>query len=313
MKTVIVIPTIREANLQRLLAQWAKEFSGHHIIVVEDNPIKTFQVAKTTDITHYSWKEIDQELRERSWIIPRRTDCVRSFGFYKAYQMKPDMVITLDDDCYPDHEKFLEIHRNALQQEHYTEWFQHYPGLRVRGVPYQLETVPTVLNIGLWSHIPDLDAKTQLDNPEYRSMRYEFNYPTPKGYFAPVCGMNLAFKPEIIPAFYFLLMGQKYEYDRFGDIWAGIFLKKICDHLGFIISGGEPYVRHERASDPYVNLEKEKPGLEINERLWEDIKKMQLEGKNFKECYLSLARQLPEYSLYWKNLKEAMHIWANLF
>jgi len=313
MKTIIVIPSIRDKNLRLWKKKWSEKLNGCPVIVIEDNPERTFELSFDKNFFHYSWEEIDQELGERSWIIPRRTDCIRSFGFYKAYQMKPDMIVTLDDDCYPDHERFLETHWNALQQKHCTEWFQHYPGLRVRGVPYQLEKAPTVLNIGLWSHIPDLDAKTQLTNPKYRSVRYEFNYPAPRGYFVPVCGMNLAFKPEIIPAFYFLLMGQKYEYDRFGDIWAGIFLKKICDHLGFIISGGEPYVRHERASDPYVNLEKEKPGLEINERLWEDIKKMQLEGKNFKECYLSLARQLPEYSPYWKKLKEAMHIWTNLF
>lgn len=313
MKTVIVIPSIRDENLRLWKKRWSGKLNGCPVIVIEDNPERTFELSFDKNFFHYSWKEIDQELGEHSWIIPRRTDCIRSFGFYKAYQMRPDMVVTLDDDCYPDHERFSEIHWNALQQKHYTEWFQHHPGLRVRGVPYQLKKAPTVLNIGLWSHIPDLDAKTQLANPEYRSARYEFNYPAPKGYFVPVCGMNLAFRPEIIPAFYFLLMGQEYEYDRFGDIWAGLFLKKICDHLGFIISGGEPYVRHERASDPHINLEKEKPGIEINECLWKDVKKMQLEGINFKECYLSLACQLPEYSPYWKKLKEAMHIWADLF
>src|SRR3989344_4987289 len=107
MKATIVIPTTREDNFLLWLEKWKSEFAGHHVIAVEDNPQKTFAVPVAENISHYSWEDIDKELGERSWIIPRRTDCVRSFGFYKAWQMKPDMVVTLDDDCYPDHERFF--------------------------------------------------------------------------------------------------------------------------------------------------------------------------------------------------------------
>lgn len=313
MKVVIVIPTIREEHFKTWLDRWEKEFEGHAIIVVEDNPSKTFSIPRGKNVLHYSWQEIDGELKDKAWIIPRRTDCVRSFGFYKAYQMQPDMVVTLDDDCYPDHEKFLKLHWRALSETHPADWFQHFPGIRVRGVPYELERLRTVLNIGLWSNIPDLDARTQLENAEYRAVRADFSIAAPRGYFVPVCGMNLAFRPEVIPALYFLLMGRGYECDRFGDIWSGIFLKEICDHLGFQISGGRPYVRHERASDPHVNFEKEKNGLLMNERLWKDVRAMNLCGRTVKDCYVSLADQLPVYSPYWARIKEAMRVWAGLF
>src|SRR5438093_13018438 len=114
MKIVIVIPTIREECFKDWLHRWAEELGNHTILVVEDNPTKSFSVPSRQNIFHYSWKEIDDELKDKAWIIPRRTDCVRSFGFYKAYQMQPDMIMTLDDDCYPDHKKFLELHWRAL-------------------------------------------------------------------------------------------------------------------------------------------------------------------------------------------------------
>ena len=312
MKAAIVIPSIREVNSKKWIAAWKNEFNEHHIIVIEDNPAKSFQI-KESNISHFSWEEIDRELGNKSWIIPRRTDCVRSFGFLKALEQKPDMIVTLDDDCLPDDTNFLALHWQALQKEHPPEWFQHSYGLRVRGLPYNLETIPTVLNMGLWSNIPDLDAKTQLESPDFRTVSSRFNHPVPKGYFAPLSGMNVAFKPEIVSAYYFLLMGEGHEYDRFGDIWAGIFLKKICDHLGFVISGGIPYVRHERASDPLINAKKEEPGLLIHEKLWRDVRDMRIEGSSFKECYISLAQQIPEYSGYWKKLKEAMQTWAGLY
>lgn len=105
--------------------------------------------------------------------------------------------------------------------------------------------------------------------------------------------MNLAFKPEIIPAPYFLLMGHGYEFDRFGDIWSGIILKKICDHLGYAITSGEPVVHHRRASNVWANLRKEDPGLEVNEEFWRVIDKVCLSGKTFVECYQEIARSLP--------------------
>ncbi len=128
-----------------------------------------------------------------------------------------------------------------------------------------------------------------------------------------MCGMNLAFKPEIIPAPYFLLMGHGYEFDRFGDIWSGIILKKICDHLGYAITSGEPVVHHRRASNVWANLRKEDPGLEVNEEFWRVIDKVCLSGKTFVECYQEIARSLPLEGEYWSKLQEAMLAWTQLF
>lgn len=117
---------------------------------------------------------------------------------------------------------------------------------------------------------------------------------------------------------YFLLMGQdeegkRFDYDRFGDIWCGIFAKKIADHLGYRISSGKPVIYHARASNKYKNLVKEARGIEINEFLWQDIFEIKLTKTTIKDCYIELAQKMPKYSPYWKKLSKAMIIWANLF
>src|SRR5713226_3359616 len=100
MKAAIVVPTIRESCVTEFLASWRNEFAAHLVIVVEDNPEKTFDISGP-NIRHFCWADIDRELGSSSWIIPRRTDCVRSFGYYQAHASGVDMIVTLDDDCYP--------------------------------------------------------------------------------------------------------------------------------------------------------------------------------------------------------------------
>src|SRR5690349_12003297 len=57
-------------------------------------------------------------------------------------------------------------------------------------------------------------------------------------------------------------------WDRFGDIWLGINLKRHMDEFGWAMVSGYAAVEHTRASDVHVNLKKEATGLEWNERLW---------------------------------------------
>lgn len=313
MKVTVVVPTIRAERIQDWLQKWLYELKSTEIIIVEDNPQKTFLINQS-NVSHFAWDNIDQDLKEKAWIIPRRTAAIRSYGFYKAYQTRPDMIITLDDDCYPDDVNFVKTHYKYLSKTYSAQWTQHAQSdLKMRGVPKKTKEVGCVLNMGLWSNVPDLDGETQKANLEFRIKKQNFNFHLAKGQYAPISSMNLAIKQEIIPAFYFLLMGHSWGFDRFDDIWSGIFLKKIADHLGVTFSGGSPYVWHDRASDPDINAVKEKTGKEVNEYLWKDVEQVKLYSTNFKDCYIELANKLPTYSLYWKKLKEAMITWAKLF
>ncbi|OGM12639.1 hypothetical protein A2V80_01695 [Candidatus Woesebacteria bacterium RBG_16_39_8b] len=315
-KTVIVVPTIRAERINEWLNLWKEELKKSTIIIVEDNQSKKFKITQE-NVIHYSWKDIDKDLKDASWIVPRRTAAIRSYGFYKAYQLKPDIVITLDDDCYPLDKDFVEKHNYYLSQSAATRWTQHAQShLKMRGFPINLKRRPCVLNLGLWANVPDLDGVTQKANSDVRLESQSFNFSLALGQYAPISSMNIAFKPQIIPAFYFLLMGTSWEFDRFDDIWGGIIIKKIIDHLGFSISGGEPFVWHDKASNPEVNIKKEATGLKVNEYFWQAVDRIKLYEHDFKNCYLEIANNLDvqdDNTKYWNKLKQAMKLWASLY
>lgn len=323
-KVTIVVPTIRESCIHEFLRAWEAEFTraDAHVIVLEDNPEPSFAIHTPIRVTHLSWRDIDDDLGERRWIIPRRTDCVRSYGYYRAWLDRPDFIITLDDDCYPVENNgigFIDRHWARLDEGGHEEaWQPTGLGVITRGVPYynRVRTRRCVLNHGLWTQVPDFDAPTQLLQSRSADDFTPINQTIPVGRYFPMCGMNVALRPEVIPAFYFLLMGRDYEYDRFGDIWSGVLVKKICDHFNFAINSGDPAIEHQRASNVWANLRKEAAGLEINETLWKAIDGVTLTGTTFGDCYLELADALPTdgaAGAYMSRLADAMRTWVGLF
>jgi len=311
----VVVPTIREECITRWAEEWATQFLANsqvRVIVVEDNPHRTFGL-EDDHIYHFTWHNIERDFRDDNWIIPRRTDCVRSYGYWKAWEMGAEVIVTMDDDCYPNSPGYLDAHMRALEQTVEEEaWVSTIDGLKPRGFPYLSwkRVREVVLNHGLWSGVPDLDAVTQLASQGKWTPRKQV---IPHGMYFPMCGMNIAFKREVVPAMYFLLMGQGYEYDRFGDIWCGIIVKRIADHLGKAIMSGDPSVHHERASNVWANLRKEAAALERNEVFWSAVDSVPLTGNTWQECYLEVAENLPFKGDYWEKLHNAMKIWAGLF
>lgn len=315
LKVAIVIPTIRYSNICTFLKAWECEFANQIVIVIEDNPERTFELS-LPQIWHYSWKEIDDELGADSWIIPRRTDCVRSFGFFKAYQQGVDLIVSLDDDCLPSEPGFIAKHCEMLDSEPASDaWVSTVDGAAPRGFPYfaTRRALPCVLNHGLWQKVPDYDAITQLQTARRTLSISPVERAIPRGAYFPMCGMNIAFKTQLTPAMYFLLMGRDWPYDRFGDIWCGVFVKRICDHLGYGVTSGQPFVRHERASDVWENLRKEASAYEANETLWQVVDRAILSGDNVADCYGELAQKLTIPGPYWTRLRTAMRTWADLF
>lgn len=321
MKTIIVLPTVRPQLLPKFFQEWVqvKGMESAHWIIVEDSPKKTALILpKTLHHTHVSWEELEKE--PDNWIISRRTSAIRSFGFLLAHRMKPDLVITLDDDCLPEDAEFLHKHILQLSRRVMLSWTTSWDNLLPiwpRGVPYEIRQEKEVkLNHGVWSEVPDLDGITQKANPSLSTIPMKRWKVIPKGTYFPMCGMNLAFKPEVLPLMYFGLQGPAYPFDRFDDIWCGVIAKKICDHLGWAITSGLPSVRHTRRSNVDVNIKKEEPGIVFNEVFWTLIDQIDLKGcKTTKECMVKIARDLPNLNEdpYMLKLKEAMEIWANKF
>ncbi len=323
-KIAIIIPTIRNLDF---LSVWKSEFADCLGIIVEDHkkkeintPDKYFQRT-----LHYSWKDIDSALGKNSWIIPRQNAGIRSFGFLKAWEQKADIIITLDDDCYPiKNQKFLKQHIENLDLKAPVLWFPTYPHRKyfyTRGIPYSIRGKnEVVISHGLWSGVLDFDAPTHLVNFDLKMpLNFDFIEFIPRNYFFPMCSMNLAFKSKVTPLMYFPPMGydpagKHWGYDRFDDIWAGLFAKKIIDHLDLIAVNGSPFVEHRKASNPFKNLQKEAKGIETNEILYKEVQKIKLVSNNPVDCYMELAQKtdFPKEE-YFKYLKKAMKIWIKLF
>lgn len=361
-KVVLVVPTIRENCMLDFIQRWDAIGLFNHVdlMVMEDNPKETFKIDKAhgvfknppENLYHYSWEDIHEVLKTNAWIIPRRSDTVRSFAYYMAWKEEYPYILTLDDDCYPtteedgvtfnDAESFLACHLQYLSNR--TRWFNTLNKVKPRGIPfYNLgKSDKAIVNHGLWTKVLDYDAPTQLVQPTPEEFSFD-NRIVPNGQYFPMCGMNVMWKREATVLMYHLLMGQwqdeqqydhpqlvdagmgkyslsKLPFDRFGDIWCGIFMKKIADVKRLHVSTGMPYIRHERASSPFANLKKEAAGIEVNEKLWEYADSAQISpGLSLDGCYGELAQHIgkyaefPEHKDYFKKLGQAMGIWSELF
>jgi len=328
-KTAVVVPSIRKKCIEKFLYEWKNEFSNCVVYVIEDNSEKTFDLDSYGNVRHFAWKQIDDMLGNKHWIIPRRTDCIRSFGFYMAWKQGANCIISLDDDCYPtgDH-RFVSAHVERLykihldENERFSAWTSTIDGLKPRGVPFRdtYRSVNTMISHGLWNLHLDLDAITQvslLNMSPYGQWEHIYQY-IPRGNYYPMCGMNLAFRAVITPIMYFLLMGNGYPYDRFGDIWCGIFSKRILDHFREDVWSGTPVVKHCKASNPWINLDKERCVYKVNETLWNHVDMLPLTGLSHKEVYREIANHVNAFGRiykgsYWSKLSEAMNIWVDLF
>lgn len=323
MKTALVIPTIRETSIKQFLEawqcgpdHWGNTKNWDHIIVVEDNPEKTFNIKVDH---HVSWKEIEDDLKEDAWVISRRDSAIRCYGFLLAHRLGADFVFTLDDDCLPTKE--YEVDTYAFVKKHLRnigntpKWISSVPHQRTRGLPYKnfglLNNV--AFSVGLWEGVPDLDSLNYLACPDTK-LQLPPTRVMPTGQYFPFCGMNFAFRKEVSPLTYFPLQGEGRPFRRFDDIWFGVIAKKVCDHLGLFMTCGEPYVHHYKASDPFVNLVKEAPGIAYHEAFWEIIDSIVLRSHSPLDCMYEIGNDLQnEDGEYLKDLGRAISTWCSFY
>ncbi|HME05337.1 MAG TPA: hypothetical protein VKG38_20100 [Solirubrobacteraceae bacterium] len=316
MRAVVVVPTARAASIADFLSAWEHELSEATVLVVEDGPERSFSVTGA-DVQHLAWCDIEQQLGDAAWIIPRGSGCVRSFGCWLASQMQADMIVALDDDTRPDpeHPGFLDGHWARLQSAEDPAWVSTLDHASPRGMPYFATTRESsvMLNHGLWNGVPDFDAATQLLAGRVEISAEWSDQTIPRGRYFPMCSMNIAWRPEFTAALYFLLMGPDHPFDRFGDIWGGVLAKRVADHLGFAVNSGSPCVIHERASNVFANLAKESRGLAVNETFWRAVDSVVLTAESVPAAYGQLADRLPLDQEEFVLLRRAMRTWAELF
>lgn len=304
-RTALVVPTNRPDCLARFRARW--EGAGwDDVVVVYDGPRGECRV-EWPGARVYCWEDYAGLCGDRSWIFTRRDSACRSFGFLRAVDRGAEVVITLDDDCYPSEPwgagGFVPAHLERLASA--PRWISSVDGLSVRGLPGEAPELrgggpPVALNMGLWRGVPDLAAAEALAlqrqgaGAEILSAflpRPGTRLVPPEQVF-PLSGMNLAFRSRVLPALYFPLMGEGSPYSRFDDIWAGLLMQRIFARSGDRISLGEPWVTHERASDLQECLVKEAPGVGANPRYWRVLSELGVRGGTISECAASAARSL---------------------
>jgi hypothetical protein len=272
------------------------------------------------------WYEAN-DIAEYSHVVPAASHAETSFGllYMWAYE-RFEYGFFIDDDTLPHEEDdFFGRHMENLAFEGEIEsvnsdeqWVnvlyqnadEH--GLYPRGYPYAAmdESVKTdtavvddvVASQGLWTNVPDLDAVRILmdgdlqGQAQTRTSRADFegDFIAAEDNYLTVCSMNLAFKREVIPAFYQLPMDENaWDVGRFDDIWSGVFLKRACDVLDKDIYNGYPLCEHNKAPrSTFDDLTNEVAGLELNEHLWEIIDDVGEDADSYAEVFEAMAAEL---------------------
>ena len=303
----VVVPSNRPTSLAAWLARWRLYLGNASLYIVEDGP--------------ETWATIRADLGADAWIIPRETDCVRGWGYLQAMRAKADIILTMDDDVFPDYptDGIAEHVRALTTPQDAHGWGRMLADVRTRGIP---EGAPPVINHGLWTNVPDLDARMQLSKPPLPDReRYPLETILTMGLQYPISGMNLSWWSHWTPVLYFGLMGRHIEtgvpwgVDRCGDIWAGLAAKRLADYYQASIRSGTPFVHHARASDPRVNLEKEASGRSLTPIFAHAMQTCPLPEEVLPlpaaaRCLADAVGRLPMD--YWHDYARAWHRWIDL-
>lgn len=296
MSIAVVVPTIRYENeYQTFLANWKDIFTNYQVVLITIVDGGSHRLIMK-DFSEYS-EEVDTKVwtkasKELGDLIPHFSPACRNLGFAYIAKILPEVeyIITLDDDLIPLGDT-IGAHINALQQRMPISWFSSTVAnpmtikpLYMRGFPYGIRNeAEVVLSHGVWFGVPDLDASTQLVMGDHPEVSY-YTGPIPKGCEFPYSSMNLAFKRKALPYIYMAPVSNTKGAERFDDIWAGRFFKKDFDQLNWATVSGYSAVEHNRASNPFKNLQREVLGIEWNEDLWsrqeEEFFKMYAEKRN---------------------------------
>ncbi len=266
----------------------------------------------------------ERGLREYADLIPAASHAQTSFGLLYLWSNDFEYGVFLDDDTRPHPEfDFFGGHLRTLHHEGQVEvrssdqrWVNVLEDgdndLYPRGYPYGAmgettertrEHVSEVaVSQGLWTDVPDLDAARILADGDLRgqsSVRlsredYGEGFVTAPGDYLTVCSMNLAFRREVVPAFYQLPMDDNpWDVGRFDDIWSGVFLKRACDAVGTAVYSGAPLCVHEKAPrSTFSDLQAEAPALELNEHLWRVVDDVADDADTYRGAYRAMADRL---------------------
>lgn len=264
MNACIVIPSNREVDAEILDA-----LAPHDVAIVE---APGFTRPEASDRVHL----LDRETQKLYFgddfhLLGHGSAAVRNFGVWWAYHQQYDMVINLDDDCYPppgfveDYELVLSGSVQADELETLGRWVSTLdnpatPGAWYpRGFPYeerlrghmqfiQGQGRRPAVHCGLWAGTLDLAA---VDKVAYHR---EPPGPVSPGYyvtrrFIPLCAMNFGCLRGYAP-FVYQIPWTKFDTTlplwRYDDIIGGLITCGIAQLEHAWIGFGPPFVDHRK-------------------------------------------------------------------
>lgn len=278
------------------------------------------------------WFE-ENDVEEFSHIIPAASHAETSFGLlYMWNNPQFEYGFFIDDDTLPHedfdffgrHMKNLDaqgevvekvgsdenwvnvLYQNVEEHELYPRGYPYSAMDEERNVEKDKIEKEVVASQGLWTNIPDLDAVRILMDGDLKGQAqtltskedFTADFVAKEGQYLTVCSMNLAFKREVIPAFYQLPMDEnEWDVGRFDDIWSGVFLKRAADILGKQIYNGFPLCEHNKAPrSTFGDLNNEVPGLELNEHVWQVVDEVGEGAEDYEEAFRVMAEAMIEAS-----------------
>lgn len=226
----------------------------------------------------------------------------RNVAFLKALELGYEIIITIDDDNFIKTKNFIKNHIEAFTKSKNTiinssnSWFNvcellneknnnefYHRGYPVskRGLKSKISYLKSGkkkigINAGLWLGDPDVDAVTRLAG-KIISTSYKFkkNFLLSKTTNSPFNSQNTAINYNLAPC-YFLSS----DVGRMDDIYASYITKKVCDHMNYYVSFGEPVVVQNRNNhNIWKDLDLERPYHENLETFLNILNKVKVPKK----------------------------------
>ncbi|XP_057755086.1 probable UDP-arabinopyranose mutase 5 isoform X3 [Arachis stenosperma] len=320
-------------DLKSFLNEWKPIFSRFHLIIVKDPDLKEeLQIPGGFSADVYTKSDIERVVGS-SAVLFSGYSC-RYFGFLVS---RKKYVVCVDDDCVPAKDTAGNMVDPVAQhivnlKTPATPFFFNtlYDPFRkgadfVRGYPFSLRTgVDCALSCGLWLNLADLDAPTQALKPKERNTRYvDAVLTVPVRSMLPVSGINIAFNreaigPALVPAL--KLAGEgKFRWETVEDIWSGMCVKVICDHLALGVKSGLPYVWRTERGNAIESLKKEWEGVKLMEEVVPFFQSVRFSqsATTAEACVLEMAKTVKEklgkVDPMFSRAAEAMEEWVKLW
>lgn len=212
----------------------------------------------------------------------------RNFAILRAAELRPDVIVTIDDDNLPRGDYFSDLERTFREPSPVTAtgpWFnigklaghsfrhRGYPVFEPSRADFVPNGKPARVGVveGLIYGDPDIGAVERIQrNPRvlgYRRIADKGIRVDPRTTWAPINSQNTAWRAELAP-----LMALPPRVGRFDDIFGGFIAQPVLAARGEHIAYGRPHVRQDRNDhDLFADLRAEMYGMRITPALIEKL------------------------------------------